>query len=186
MSVLSVSKSSTQGLSKSAEPYIYLLKNQGVKGDIHCTPPNTPNLRQVHLIEAELFQDLAKTDGHGRSYHIYAGDLGENITTFGIRLSDLKKGSKIYFGDDDDGKTTTKRAVVEVTGLRCAGKGIEQRFRGLLNRFAFVGIDRKVGKVRVWKREVGVMGVVVSEGYVLPKQRIYVEQPKHGKALGYI
>ena len=40
-----------------------------------------PNLRQAHLIHAELFEELA-----GAGFAVAAGDLGENITTRGVDL----------------------------------------------------------------------------------------------------
>src|SRR6476660_6060813 len=43
--------------------------------------PSQPNLRQVHLIHAELFDDLAAA-----GFQVMPGDLGENITTRGIDL----------------------------------------------------------------------------------------------------
>lgn len=182
MSVISVSRSQAHSCPKNPEEYIFLLKNQGVQGDVHCSPPSKTlgsNLRQVHIIESELFQELAQPDEYGRFYEIYAGELGENITTFGIRLAELKKGSKIYFGNEKG------CAVLKVTGLRSPGKRIEERFRGLSNKFMYADDDKK-DKVGIWKREVGVMGVVERDGYVIPGQALYVEHPKHGKALGYI
>jgi len=183
MSILAVSRSKAHTYSKQNEPYIYLLKDEGVQGDIHCKPmSNKTNLRQVHLIESELFQYLAKPDKHGHFYQVYAGDLGENITTFGIKLGDLQKGSKIYFGNEKD------CAVVKITGLRCPGKRFEEKegYKGLMKRFLSVGVDKKKGDVKLWKREVGVMGVVERDGYVIPGQVLRVEHPKHAKALEYL
>lgn len=127
-----------------------------------------------------VFQKLAKLDKSGRKWNVFAGDLGENITTFGIRLAELKCGSKIYFGDDEES------AVVKVTGKRATGKGIEERFASILTRFAFVGTDKKENKTKVFKREVGIMGVVERAGYVQPGQMIYVEHPEDGKPLAYL
>ena len=62
------------------------------------------NLRQVHLIPAELFEDLRR-DG----YTIAPGELGENITTRGIELETLPAGTLLNIGG---------KAVLELTGLR--------------------------------------------------------------------
>ena len=62
------------------------------------------NLRQVHLIPAELFKDLRR---HG--YDIAPGELGENITTSGIELETLPSGTLLAIGDE---------ALLELTGLR--------------------------------------------------------------------
>jgi len=185
MSVLAVSRSEGHSLVKDNEPYIYLLKHQGVQGDVHCsssapTHKSDINPRQVHLIESELFQDLAKPDKDGVSYQIYAGELGENITTFGVKLAELKKGSKIYFGDEKG------CAVVKLTGLRYPGKKIEDRWEKLVNRFNFEVTDKKTKEKKMYKKAVGVMGVVEREGYAIPGQKLRVEQPKDGKALGDI
>ena len=86
----------------------------GVAGDAHAgrtvkhrsrvkADPTQPNLRQVHLIHAELYDEL-----RAAGFDVVAGQLGENITTRGLALLDLPKSTRLYFGD----------AVVEVTGLR--------------------------------------------------------------------
>ncbi|HEX7821773.1 MAG TPA: MOSC domain-containing protein [Sphingobium sp.] len=87
----------------------------GVEGDAHqggrvqhrsrvAANPDQPNLRQVHLIQAELFAEL-RTKGHV----VGPGDLGENITTSGIDLLALPTGTRLRIGDG---------VVLEMTGLR--------------------------------------------------------------------
>ena len=66
--------------------------------------PSQPNLRQVHLIHAELHDEL-----RGAGFDVAAGQMGENVTTRGIDLLALPTGARLRLGDD---------AVVEVTGLR--------------------------------------------------------------------
>ncbi len=46
--------------------------------------PIQPNLRQVHLIHAELHDEL-----RAAGFDVAAGQMGENITTRGIALLDL-------------------------------------------------------------------------------------------------
>jgi MOSC domain-containing protein YiiM len=58
----------------------------------------------VHLIQRELFDELA-----GRGYEVEPGALGENVTTSGLDLLALPRGTRVRLGVD---------AVVEITGLR--------------------------------------------------------------------
>ncbi|MCM3078151.1 hypothetical protein [Brevibacillus invocatus] len=72
----------------------------GVEGDAHlgetvrhrsrvAQDPTQPNLRQVHLIHSELHEEL-RLAGFDVSY----GQMGENITTRGIRLLDFPTGTR--------------------------------------------------------------------------------------------
>src|SRR5262245_1135407 len=94
---------------------IRLTAGLGVEGDAHAgatvkhrsrveRDPTKPNLRQVHLMHAELFDEL-----HDAGFRVAPGDLGENITTRGIDLLALPTGARLHLGAS---------AVVEVTGLR--------------------------------------------------------------------
>jgi hypothetical protein len=69
-----------------------LLAGLGVAGDAHAgvnvqhrsrvaADPSQPNFRQVHLLQAELFDELLD-----QGFDVRAGQLGENITTRGIDL----------------------------------------------------------------------------------------------------
>ena len=113
--VVSVSASSTHSFSKERLQRISLLQGLGVKGDAHCgetvkhrsrvaQDPTQPNLRQVHLVHSELFDELA-----ARGFDVHAADIGENITTAGIDLLALPQGTLLRIGAD---------AVVRITGLR--------------------------------------------------------------------
>ncbi|WP_377831259.1 hypothetical protein ACFKHW_38990 (plasmid) [Bradyrhizobium lupini] len=73
-----------------------LVEGHGVEGDAHAgalvkhrylarRQPRLPNLRQVHLIPAELFASLSDA-----GFQVAAGDLGENITTAGLDLGALR------------------------------------------------------------------------------------------------
>lgn len=90
--VVAVSRDRTHRFSKLPTESIILVRGLGVLGDAHAgtlvqhpsrvrRDPNQPNLRQVHLIHAELFE-------HARfmGYDLKAGDLGENVLTAGIDL----------------------------------------------------------------------------------------------------
>jgi MOSC domain-containing protein YiiM len=66
----------------------------GIQGDIqaHSSIHGGPR-KAVLLIAAELVDDLA-----ARGYHVFYGALGENLTTRGIRLSDLRIGDRLRVG----------------------------------------------------------------------------------------
>ena len=127
--VTAVSRSATHTFSKRSQQRIRLLIAQGVEGDAHRGATvkhrsrvrrgaTTPNLRQVHLIHAELHDDLGAV-----GFAVGAGDLGENVTTRGIDLLGLPIGTRLHLGDV---------AVVEVTGLRNPCSQIDDFQRGLL------------------------------------------------------
>ena len=108
--------------------------------------PDQPNLRQVHLLHAELLDDLA---GHG--HDVAPGDLGENLTTRGVDLLGLPTGTLLHLGAE---------AVVRVEGLRNPCVQIEAYDEGLLRDVAGRAPDGSV------VRRAGVMGVVVAGGVV--------------------
>jgi len=154
--------------SKSAQQSVVLLKGIGVEGDAHSGPfvrhrylarhsPNMPNMRQVHLIPAELLEAL-RTDGCD---HLGPGDLGENVLTSGLNLETLPLRTILRFGDD---------AAVELTGLRTPCVLID-RFRA--------GLKRKliVSKSGHPPYRCGVMGVVRSGGQVSVGDRIAIKFP---------
>ncbi|KAE8447454.1 hypothetical protein EG329_010727 [Mollisiaceae sp. DMI_Dod_QoI] len=126
--VLSVSKSPTHSFSKPTFDEITLIAGLGVEGDSHLgvevqhlsrrkAVPIPPNLRQVHLIQSELFDEFKAIGDNGKSYDINPGDLGENITTRGLDVLNLSVGTRLKFiNEGKDGNS--KCAVVRVTGLR--------------------------------------------------------------------
>lgn len=129
--VVSVSRSAAHTFSKPVVESITLLAGLGVEGDAHmgatvkhrsrvAQNPNQPNLRQVHLIHAELFDEV-REDG----FHVKPGQLGENITTRGIELLRLPTGTRLHIGE---------QAVVEITGLRNPCAQIDDFRKGLLSR----------------------------------------------------
>jgi MOSC domain-containing protein YiiM len=114
-----------------------------------------PNLRQVHLIHAELFDAL-----RDRGFDVHPGDMGENITTAGLDLLALPTGTRLLLGAD---------AVVKLTGLRNPCRQLDGLAPGLMQ----ATLDR-TGDGRL-VRLAGVMGVVVTGGDVRPGDRIEVD-----------
>jgi len=117
--------------------------------------PLAPNLRQVHLIHAELFEELAQA-----GFIVKAGELGENITTRGLALLDLPTGARLRIG----------AAVVEITGLRSPCSQIDKFQQGLMGRL----IDKSGARVQM---KSGVMGVVIAGGDIAPGDAISVDLP---------
>jgi MOSC domain-containing protein YiiM len=167
--VVAVSAKAGHGPDKTNRETIRLLRGQGVEGDAHCgetvkhrsrwrRDPNQPNIRQVHLIHAELFEELAQ-----RGFAVTPGLMGENVTTRGVDLLDLPRGARLRLGDE---------AVVEVTGLRNPCYQLDKLQQGLMAAC----LDRDSQGELV--RKAGVMGVVLTGGDVRPGDRIEVELPE--------
>ena len=165
--VVAVHRSSTHSFSKPTVAEIELLEGLGVRGDAHSgttvkhrsrvrADPDQPNLRQVHLLQAELFDHLA-TVGHP----VGPGDLGENITTRGVPLLDLPVGSRLTIGD----------AVITVTGLRNPCQQINDFQPGLLKQVVRQDANGTV------ERLTGVMGIVSRSGVVRPNDEIGLSLP---------
>ena len=166
--VTAVSRSATHTLTKPNQGSIRLLTGLGVEGDAHlgetvkhrsrvARDPSQPNLRQVHLIHAELHDEL-----QAAGFAVSAGQMGENITTRGVDLLGLPTGTRLRLGDT---------AVVEVTGLRNPCAQLDRIRPGLMA--ATLGRDDR-GKL---VRKAGVMGVVLAGGEVRPGDPIRVEPP---------
>jgi MOSC domain-containing protein YiiM len=119
--------------------------------------PTQPNLRQVHLIHAELHDELRE-----RGFEVAAGQMGENVTTRGIDLLALPTGSRLRLGPD---------AIVEITGLRNPCVQLDRYQRGLKRAV----LDRDVAGNLV--RRAGVMGVVSADGSVRAGDPITVQLP---------
>lgn len=167
-SVVAVSSSAEHGFSKPNRPAITLVANLGVAGDAHSgelvkhrylvrRDPTQPNLRQVHLIQEELFALLAD-----RGHHVAAGQLGENVTTRGIDLLALPAGAVLRIGED---------AVVELTGLRNPCVQIDEFQDGLMRLLRFRDGEGNIVRIA------GVMGVVLADGVIRPEDGIEVKVP---------
>lgn len=163
--VLSVSSDDKHRFTKPRRESITLVAGLGVEGDAHFgatvqhlsrvrRDPAQPNLRQVHLMHRELFDEL--------DADVAPGDLGENITTEGVDLLGLPRGAVLRLGPD---------AVVEVTGLRNPCVQIDRFEPGLLKQV--VGVDAEGRTIR----KTGVMAVVLAGGIVRPGDAITVELP---------
>jgi len=167
-SVVAFSARSGHHFSKTPALSIRLLTGLGVAGDAHMgetvkhrsrvrRDPTQPNLRQVHLIHAELFSEL-----RGKGFVVQPADLGENITTDGIDLLALPTGTRLHLGAS---------AVVEVTGLRNPCIQIDRFQKGLMA----ATLDRDAAGDLV--RKAGVMSIVISDGDIRPGDAIRVELP---------
>ncbi len=157
--ILAVHASDAHNFSKRGCDAIRLLAGLGVEGDAHCgvtarhrsrvaRDPFQPNLRQVHLLHSELFNEL-KAQG----FNISPGELGENITTCGMDLLALSTGCELLLGDE---------AVVRITGLRNPCTQLDRFQPGLMAAL----LDRTPDGGLV--RKAGVMGVVLRGGRVTP------------------
>jgi MOSC domain-containing protein YiiM len=166
--VVAVSLRAGHHFSKTLSPAIRLLTGLGVDGDAHMgetvkhrsrvrRDPTQPNLRQVHLIHAELFDEL-----RAKGFAVGPGELGENVTTSGIDLLALPTGTRLHLG-------TT--AVVEITGLRNPCIQIDQFQKGLMA----ATLDKDAAGNLI--RKAGVMSIVLSGGEVQPGDAIDVEFP---------
>jgi MOSC domain-containing protein YiiM len=165
--VLAVHTSERHTFSKLPKDAIRLIENRGVEGDAHAGPMDQhlyhirrfgeqPNLRQVHLIHAELFDDvLAK--GHA----VLPGQLGENISTRNLDLLGLPQGTRLRIGPE---------AIIELTGLRNPCRQVDEFQPGLLSHL----VERTAAGV---VRRGGVMSIVLRGGVVRPGDRIEVELP---------
>ena len=166
--VVGVALSRRHSFSKMVQPSIALRAGVGVHGDAHAghtvqhlsrvaRDPTQPNLRQVHLIHIELFAELAE-----RGFVITPGDVGENITTRGIPLLTLPRGTQLRIG---------RSAIVELTGLRNPCAQLDRLQPGLMAAV----LDRDPAGNLV--RKAGVMAIVIADGVIRPDDIITVVLP---------
>ena len=166
--VLTVSACGNHLFSKEVRASIRLLKGLGVEGDAHMgatvkhglqveRDPSQPNLRQVHLIHAELLVELNQ-----QGFDVSSGTIGENILTEGIALLDLPTGTRLRIG---------KSATVEVTGSRNPCWQLDDYQSGLLK--AVLDRDENGNLIR----KAGIMGIVLEDGEVSPGDEIEVDLP---------
>ncbi|GAA1494365.1 MOSC domain-containing protein [Curtobacterium herbarum] len=166
--VVAVSRDRDHHFSKPVVDEVTLVEGWGVEGDAHAgttvqhrsrvaRDPSQPNLRQVHLIHAELFDEL-EAAGHS----VRPGLLGENVTTRGVDLLGLPTGALLHLGEG---------ACVRLTGLRNPCQQINDFEPGLLREVLGRAADGSVS------RKGGVMGVVVAGGVVRPGDAVRVELP---------
>ncbi len=166
--VISVSAAMGHRFSKPVQGSIRLLAGLGVEGDAHsgetvkhrsrvAVDPTQPNLRQVHLIHAELLDEL-----NAAGFDVAPGQMGENVLTRGLDLLGLPVGARLRLGAE---------ALIEITGLRNPCAQIEAFRPGLLA--AVLGRDAD-GRI---VRKAGIMGIVLEGGVVTPGDVIAVTMP---------
>jgi MOSC domain-containing protein YiiM len=166
--VQAVSCSPTHTFAKPNQGSIRLLTGRGVEGDAHlgetvkhrsrvARDPSQPNLRQVHLIHAELLDELRAV-----GFVISPGQMGENVTTRGVDLLRLPAGTRLHLG---------KTAVIEVTGLRNPCTQLDRLQPGLMA--AVLGRDEHGALIR----KAGVMAIVLAGGEVRSGDTISIELP---------
>jgi MOSC domain-containing protein YiiM len=166
--VVAVCRSPTHSMTKPLAESICLVAGLGVDGDAHkgatvrhrsrlAKFADAPNLRQVHLIHAELFDEL-----RAAGFALRPGLMGENVTTRDIELLGLPTGARLHLGAD---------VIVEVTGLRNPCRQLDGLQRGLMQatlaRAADGGLVRKAG----------IMGIVLIGGEVRKGDTIEIEWP---------
>ncbi|MDX2007918.1 MAG: MOSC domain-containing protein [Meiothermus sp.] len=165
--VLALHRSATHTLQKYRQPALTLVQGLGVEGDAHqgvtvkhrsrvAQDPTQPNLRQVHLIHAELHDELRH-----KGFEVAYGQMGENITTRGIDLLGLPRGTRLHIG----------QATLEVTGLRNPCAQLDTIQPGLMA--ATLDKDAEGNLIR----KAGIMTVVLEGGEVLEGEAIRVELP---------
>jgi MOSC domain-containing protein YiiM len=166
--VTAVSRNSDHTFSKPNVLTIRLVAGLGIEGDAHHgykvqhlfharRNPDALNLRQVHLIHEELFDDL-RADG----FEVRPGDIGENVTTRGLNLLALPTGTLLQLGNE---------AMIEITGLRNPCRQIDTFAKGLTA--AVLGRD-ELGQLI---RKAGVMAIVTKGGDVKAGDAIAVKLP---------
>ena len=147
---------------------IRLLEGLGVDGDAHAgttvkhrsrvrRDPTQPNLRQVHLVHSELFDEL-----RAKGFTVTPGDIGENVTTRGIDLLALPAGTRLRLGE---------AATVEITGLRNPCVQLDTFQKGLMA----ATLDKDADGNLI--RKAGIMGVVLVGGEVRPGDAITIDLP---------
>lgn len=155
--VIALARDASHRFSKQRCASLRLLPGLGVEGDAHAgrtvqhlsriaRDPAASNLRQVHLIHAELYDELA-----AQGFALEPGQLGENVTTRGLDLLGLSCGTRLRLGNV---------ALIEITGLRnpC------HQLNGLAPGLMAAVLDRAEDGRLI--RKCGVMAVVVSGGVV--------------------
>jgi MOSC domain-containing protein YiiM len=166
--ILAVAAAPGHAFSKQAVGEITLVAGLGVVGDAHAgetvkhrsrvaRDPTQPNLRQVHLLHAELFDELAP-----QGFALRPGDIGENVTTRGLDLLGLPTGTLLRLGG---------AATVELTGLRNPCYQLDRFADGLMK----ATLDRAADGSLI--RKAGVMAVVRQGGVVRAGDAITVTLP---------
>lgn len=168
MNVVAVHRDGRHRFSKPTVDAITLRTGLGVEGDAHYgetvqhrsrvrSDPTAPNLRQVHVIAAELIDELVAA-----GFDVAPGVMGENVTTRGLDLLALPTGTVVRLG---------ATALVEITGLRNPCLQLDRYSRGLQKAV----LDRAPDGSLI--RRAGVMGIVLRDGDVRPGDTIGLRLP---------
>ena len=166
--VIAVACGAGHRFSKSGQTEITLVAGLGVAGDAHAgvtvqhrsrlaSTPDAPNLRQVHLLHAELFDELEV-----QGFVLAPGDIGENLLTRGINLLGLPSATRLRIGAD---------AEVQITGLRNPCRQLDRFRPGLMAATLARGADGNL------VRKAGVMAIVIAGGVVRPDDPIHMALP---------
>ncbi|MBT8233756.1 MAG: MOSC domain-containing protein [Saprospiraceae bacterium] len=166
--VIAVHKCPHHQLSKISQPFINIIEGQGIEGDAHKgmtvkhrsrvrKDPTQPNLRQVHLMHSELFDELS-----AEGFDIEPGMMGENITTQNIDLLNLPKDTILNIGD---------ACVIQITGLRNPCNQLNGIQEGLMENLVY---KNKKGELI---RKAGIMAIVLKGGIVKKGDAILVNLP---------
>jgi len=153
--VLAVHRSPTHTFSKASTLQIRLIVGLGVEGDAHAgaivkhryrvaRDPTQPNLRQAHLIHAELHDKL-----NAAGFKVGPGDMGEKVTRRGLDLRASPTGALLRIGS---------AAMVKITGPRNPCVQRDRFSPGLMQ--ATLDCDAAGNLIR----KAGVMGVVLVGG----------------------
>ena len=166
--VVAVCLSPTHRLSKTPALEIRAVAGLGIEGDAHYgtttqhrydrrKAPDRPNLRQVHLVESALLDDLGS-----RGFDVRFGDLGENIVTAGMSLTALPEGTILRIGAE---------ARLQLTGLREPCVLLDRLRPGLR-----VAVGQKGQGAKPFLRG-GVMSRVLATGFIRPHDEVTIEMP---------
>ncbi len=166
--VLAVHRNAAHEFTKTPVDVIECAAGLGVVGDAHAgaqvkhrsrvaADPTQPNLRQVHLMHGELFDQLA-----AEGYEVAPGNLGENLTTSGLDLLGLPVGTSLAIGPD---------VILTLTGLRNPCGQINGFADGLLKKLVYRDEDGETVRIG------GAMSVVVRGGEIRPGDEIRVGLP---------
>jgi MOSC domain-containing protein YiiM len=166
--VVAVARSPVHAFSKPEAEFIELVAGLGVDGDAHegvtvkhrsrvAQDPTQPNLRQVHLIHAELHDELQE-----KGFDVFPGAMGENITTRHLDLLSMPRGARLAIGET---------ALVEITGLRNPCAQLDNYQPGLMKAVLDTAPDGSL------IRKAGIMGIVISGGLVRAGDDIVVSVP---------
>lgn len=167
--VIAVASDAGHNFSKITKPVITVIAGFGVQGDAHGGAtvqhlsdkkknPDAQNLRQVHLIHAELFDELA-----AKGIDVKPGQMGENIVTRGIDLLGLPRGTEFRFPSG---------AIIQITGLRSPCLKLNTIHPNLLKAVVEKRADGSVNK------KSGVMSIVLTGGEINTDDMIDVVLPE--------